>query len=740
MRAALSVSLLALAASLSAMFPAASAMFPPAFAPQPGAAPGDADPARNSCLECHEGGELLALKTNGRLGPDARREDPRELEELAVISAEADPGRKRDMAQKFLAAHPDSWMLDSAYETVSMASIALNDFPAALDYGTRSLRLLPENPPLLLALAEVQTKTGMLDAAIAGARDALGYLDRFYHPSSVDDAAWAQLKRRLQAQAWFAIGRAAATEGLSSEGAARTAKLADAENALRQVLTLDPASAGAAFLLGVTYQADRRLGEAVGFFALAAKGPPRTEALARLRAIYSADAVAATRPFEEWLAALKPALPQTAAARRPAVQKRAYAGTDACRECHTAEHASWQSTGMGRMFRPYRAEDVIGDFTSGASGGVAVNGAGEPTVRAVIRDGRHYLEIRNGGAWKSFRVDYLIGSKWQQAYATVLPGGAIQVFPLQYNLQHRMWVNYWEMKDPADSARADITRFQEDSHAIHQLECAACHTSQQHFSEGRFSVRTSSIRGGGINCEMCHGPSAAHVAAMRAGHAYSKGAAEPPVDFRQLSAPEYVNICATCHMQSGIRDPEASGAMNYSETGERFYRTFLSRPYSEYPARAFYKDGRFRETVFIVEALLRTKCFRLGAAQCGSCHDPHPAEPAANPTSLKFAANDSDRMCLQCHGEFEARLEQHTRHNPTSEASRCVSCHMPRIMNALLFRARTHQIDDIPDAAMTERFGRADSPNACLICHKDRDTAWLRTNLDAWKADNPRPR
>jgi predicted CXXCH cytochrome family protein len=734
MRAALSVSLLALATSLAT---SVSAVLLPALTPQLGAAPGDADPARNSCLECHEGDELLTLKTKRRLGPDSKREDPRELEELAAISTEADPGRQRDMAQKFLAAHPDSWMLDSAYETVSMASIALNDFPAALDYGARSLRLLPENPPLLLALAEVQTKTGMLDAAIAGAEDALGYLDRFYHPSSVDDAAWAQLKRRLQAQAWFAIGRAAATEGLSSEGAVRTAKLADSEKALRQVLILDPASAGAAFLLAVAYQADGRLGEAAGFLALAAKGPPRAEALARLRVIYSADAVAAKRPFEEWLASLKPALPQTPAAQRPAVQKRAYAGTDACRECHTAEHASWQSTGMGRMFRPYRAEDVIGDFTSGR---MATNDAGEPTVRAVIRDGRHYLEIRNGDTWKSFRVDYLIGSKWQQAYATVLPGGAIQVFPLQYNLQHRMWVNYWEIKDPTDSARADITRFQQDPHAIHQLECAACHTSQQHFSEGRFSVRTSSIRGGGINCEMCHGPSAAHVAAMRAGHSYSKGAAEPPVDFRQISAAEYVKICATCHMQSGIRDPEASGAMNYSESGEKFYRTFLSRPYSEYPARAFYKDGRFRETVFIVEALLRTKCFRLGAAQCGSCHDPHPAEPAANPTSLKFAANDSDRMCLQCHGAFEARIEQHTRHDPASEASRCVSCHMPRIMNALLFRARTHQIDDIPDATMTERFGRADSPNACLICHKDRDNAWLRGNLDAWKADSARRR
>jgi hypothetical protein len=57
---------------------------------------------------------------------------------------------------------------------------------------------------------------------------------------------------------------------------------------------------------------------------------------------------------------------------------------------------------------------------------------------------------------------------------------------------------------------------------------------------------------------------------------------------------------------------------------------------------------------------------------------------------------------------------------------------MPPIMNALLFRARTHQIDDIPRAAGVERFGPSESPNACLLCHKDRDVAWLKRQLRSW--------
>ena len=54
---------------------------------------------------------------------------------------------------------------------------------------------------------------------------------------------------------------------------------------------------------------------------------------------------------------------------------------------------------------------------------------------------------------------------------------------------------------------------------------------------------------------------------------------------------------------------------------------------------------------------------------------------------------------------------------------------MPRIMDALLFRAKTHRIDDIPDAEMTLRFGQEESPNACLICYKDKGVSWLAKQL-----------
>jgi predicted CXXCH cytochrome family protein len=197
--------------------------------------------------------------------------------------------------------------------------------------------------------------------------------------------------------------------------------------------------------------------------------------------------------------------------------------------------------------------------------------------------------------------------------------------------------------------------------------------------------------------------------------------------FRQLPAAQSVAICAQCHTQSAVHDVLPGGAANFS-TGAPFYRTYAAHLPSDFSRSAFYRDGRYRATTFIVEAFSRSKCFRSGGATCASCHNPHPADASVNPTSLTFG-RDSDAMCLQCHAVFRDRPELHTRHAAGTEGSRCVSCHMPRIMEALLFPARSHQIDDVPDAAMTARFGNDESPNACLSCHRDKDAQWLQARM-----------
>ena len=378
----------------------------------------------------------------------------------------------------------------------------------------------------------------------------------------------------------------------------------------------------------------------------------------------------------------------------------AYAGAAACRDCHLAQFTAWQQTGMAKMLAPVNSASVIGDFTGDYRDSAGL------WARFSRGAGGVFFELkRSTGAWDRYRVDYTIGSKWQQAYATRAPNGDLHVLPIQYNRLEKAWVNYWRTIDPPGSERAITGGFHQLREATsYQRNCAPCHTSvvdERGFGEP------------GINCEACHGPAAAHA----------QGGA-PRWSFASMDHRQAVEVCAQCHAQSAMREPMA------------FPPRYQRRPYAEFSRKAFYKDGRFRETTFIVEAFERSACYRRGQAQCGSCHDPHPANAPANPKSLKFAEDD-DRMCHQCHAPASASSAhmKHATHveRASSPAVQCVSCHMPKIMNSLMFTARTHQIDDRPNAAMTERFGPRESPNACLSCHAEKDTRWLREQLRSWR-------
>ena len=645
-------------------------------------------------------------------------EDPRERRAFRELW-DADPRAKIRLAAAFVEQYPRSILLRETYELAARSHVAEGDLSAGLDWAARALRLLPENPFLLVMVADVAAKRGDLARADASAADALRYLAHAEPPASIGRERWPQVRDTLRATALFVQGRVAATREQYKQ----------AEQLLMASLTLNSADAEPLYTLGVVRMAVRAdEGAARAFFGVAqAGGPLAPAARDSLRILHGRSASGRAMPFDAWQAKLSWNPPEPAPPVNRPTDPGRYAGSSACRECHARVYTSWQSTGMARMFREYRPEHVIGDF----SGAQTVSGL----ARAVIDEGRHFIDIRRGesGDMVRYPVDYLIGSKWQQAYATKLPDSRLLVFPIQYSRLRSAWINYWKQVDAPGSPRTDIAQFHRaPEDAVYQTSCAPCHTSQLSFAGGTTRPSSATFREGGINCEMCHGPSLDHVERMKRGiKALAAATAPTPIRFKRLPADRYVAVCAQCHAQSAVHDAQPGGAVNYSETGDP-YRTYPLELPSAFPRRALYRDGRYRATTFISEAFQRSQCFRKGNATCGSCHDPHPPNAAQNPKSLKFT-EDADAMCVQCHTALAAQPERHTRHAAGSEASRCVSCHMPRIMEAVLFDARSHEIDDIPDAAMTARFGNTDSPNACMSCHAGRDIVWLRNSLEAFR-------
>ena len=674
---------------------------------------------------------------------------------------QAPPADMLVRAEAFLARFPQSAFLAQAYEVAARASFDLQKYESGLDYARKSLTLLPENPLLLVAIADVEAHQRVDQAAIEHAEEALENLEGFAAPSSVREDEWQEVKRKLKASANFSRGRALFQQALGlSAGEKRTPLLKASEASLERAQHLNSADLEITYLLGLVQLTAGETSQAACNFAATYRtgNEIAPKALENLEAIYKLLYPRSDLPFDtfvqqaraRWTEAEQQSSQDPVRRPPPVRDASAYFGSASCRNCHAEIYNQWSRSGMSRMLRPYTPENVVGDFQSNnqfylgddveyRAGKLDINHGKRRTLfaRMVIRSDRHYFDIlQSDGNWHAYPVDYTIGSKFEQAYATRLPNGEIHVFPIQYNLLQKQWVNFWKVIDGAGSERADPRNWEKlDSATSYQAICAVCHTSQLRNVKGAgFEVNHLEFKEPGIGCEMCHGPSADHVLEVTAGEYSPKPAQTPPVNFLAIDNREYVAICAQCHMQSAIRNPGPVGELNYSTTGE-FFGSRVREPFGEFSRKGFYKDGRFRQTTFMVEALERSQCFKKAAVSCGTCHDPHGHDSASNPTALKFR-DQPDLMCTGCHTPFQDSVQaaRHSHHAASSEGSRCVSCHMPRIMEALLFRAGYHQIDDIPNAEMTKRFGQDESPNACIICHNKKDADWVQQQLSQWKS------
>ncbi len=179
-------------------------------------------------------------------------ERPKERSAFVDLYKMTAPAPRLKAARVFLTEYPDSWLLAEVYEIAAKASIDLGELPAAISYARQSLRLFPENPLLLVPLANAQLAQGLLSDGEASARDALEYLDRFKHPSSVRESEWPALLAQLKASSFYVMAKASLSDALSATGDQRRARLQTAAADLSAASRLNPADAESAYLLGLT--------------------------------------------------------------------------------------------------------------------------------------------------------------------------------------------------------------------------------------------------------------------------------------------------------------------------------------------------------------------------------------------------------------------------------------------------------------------------------------------------------
>jgi hypothetical protein len=181
-------------------------------------------------------------------------------------------------------------------------------------------------------------------------------------------------------------------------------------------------------------------------------------------------------------------------------------------------------------------------------------------------------------------------------------------------------------------------------------------------------------------------------------------------------------VCAQCH---SLRDIVSDGFVPGSDYND-FFLPILEYGQKEDKDPAYWPDGRTRRFSNDAVGLWQSQCFLKGGATCVACHtDVHDPEIEKNERLRPASAN---ALCVRCHSSVGARLAQHTHHAPTSTGSSCVECHMPRTVYGVKAEIRDHSMS-VPVPENTIRFG---IPNACNVCHTDKDAAWALQQVNGW--------
>jgi len=391
-----------------------------------------------------------------------------------------------------------------------------------------------------------------------------------------------------------------------------------------------------------------------------------------------------------------------------------FAGASACGKCHANVSHTWSASRHSKMVQPATTAGVVGDFGRGP---VTLRGG---VYRFRAQAGVFYIaESYLTGKPQEHRVLYTLGNRRIQHYLTTLADGRIIVLPPTWDVVRKNWFHNLDIDDPEELPGTQVQ--------VWNKSCYSCHVSQErkNFDAEKNAYQTAWLDFG-INCERCHGPGAEHAAFYASPGHQGKPAHDVVVQTR-LTAARNTAVCAQCH---SFRDILVDGFT----AGDDYYDHFLpilefSQPPSADPA--YWPDGRPRRFSTDAYGLWQSECFLKGGATCLDCHVvPHNTDIDKNP-QLK---PDVNTLCTRCHQAEGAALPSHTHHAEKSAGSSCVECHMPRTVYSIKAEIRDHALTiPVPENTLHHAI-----PNACNVCHKDRDANWTVERMNAWYGSQSR--
>ncbi len=378
-----------------------------------------------------------------------------------------------------------------------------------------------------------------------------------------------------------------------------------------------------------------------------------------------------------------------------------------CAACHRKEFEEWAASDHAWAWR-----QVDMSLDSEPFHGQRLAAHGSELRFRTARDGQ--LLLQDAAAKREFRVQAVLGRRPLVQYLVQDGKGGFHTPSAAWDVGRHEWFDMF-----ADDARLSQSGQAERKPGDwgHWLgrgmnwnsQCAWCHMSgfRKNY-DGEKDTYASTWREPGVSCIQCH--KLADRPDAEDGCLVARGE-------RKLSSTQVHDNCASCHAR---REEFDEGFC----VGSRFDDHFrLELPLIE---GIFWPNGMQRDEDYCETGLRLSRMGRTGVT-CIDCHAPHTA-------GLKLPQEDNS-LCLRCHAGgtpvngVPAPVIDMAAHTPCpqgSKGARCVECHMPESPYMARDPRRDHSFNS-PDPALSAELG---TPNACTLCHKDRDNTWAAAAVE----------
>ncbi|WP_432714070.1 multiheme c-type cytochrome [Pedobacter sp.] len=350
----------------------------------------------------------------------------------------------------------------------------------------------------------------------------------------------------------------------------------------------------------------------------------------------------------------------------------AYAGSSTCKSCHedvstAIVHNAHFNT--SRFIAGTEATDSLGlpqaSFVFTEKTKLGVEKRSGDLFQVAYIDGREV---------KAEKTDFAFGAGLSAYTFAYWYGNQLFQMPLNYHTREQQWVNSPGFpEEQIYFGRPIITRC---------LECHSSYVKNTLVQTNDLNLKEEFVKGSliaGIDCERCHGPAMKHVEFHRE-HPQVKEATHMAV-YRSLPLSRRIDMCAVCH--SGISLQVLTSTFSF-KPGD----TLKSLPqYSTYAGQEPDVHGNQKQ---LLEA---SPCFKIGKAECVSCHDIHEAK--------KQSLEVYTQKCRSCH---QNTVQDHQDQNQALLKQQCIDCHMPMLASTKIgfqvsnskkkipYQVRTHRI------------------------------------------------